>query len=439
MNINDIDESIRGFYANPNNLKEEDFIFLEYYFITNGNPYEIAAHLCQEQSTAQYKRVNVDEDFRKLFGSKVVSIRKAQNSDLLCGERAEEELLNSTKGWLVKIAYPHRNFGPRIPNLMTAICGEGAFHSPGIIRIKLMDIHFPDTYLSNFCGPEFGIKGLRDILQIYDRPIFLGVIKPNIGLPPEPFGELAYQAWLGGLDIAKEDELLCDMDSNPFIKRTEILGKLRLQAEKDTCSRKIYLANITDEVDRMLELYDIAINNHVNAVMINGMTTGLSAVRMLAKKGKLPLFSHFDFIAPYTQVPNFGIHLQVIVKLQRLAGFDCIIYQGLGERMGTSKEEVLLAYQACVKPMGHLKSCLPVPGGSQWVGSLNILYELFGTIDFGIVPGRAVFSHPMGPKAGALALRQGWEAIRRGIPFNDYAIDHPELKEAIINHESPVN
>ena len=84
----------------------------------------------------------------------------------------------------VKIAHPHGNFGPRLPNLLTAACGEGTFFSPGITVIKLLNIEFPDTFLNHFQGPKFGIKGLRDILGVYDRPLFLGVIKPNIGLPP---------------------------------------------------------------------------------------------------------------------------------------------------------------------------------------------------------------------------------------------------------------
>ena len=435
MNTSELNEPLKGFYAELENLNQEDYVILTYIFVTDADPYETAAHLCQEQSTAQYSRVGVDEDFRIQFGSKVISIRKARNEDLLCGERSKDLVLQTDQVWLVKIAYPWRNFEDRIPNLMTAICGEGAFHSPKIQRIKLMDIHFPNSYLEKFEGPRFGTEGIRRALEVYKRPFLLGVIKPNIGLTPEPFGELAYEAWLGGLDIAKDDELLCDTEWSPFEKRTEILGKLRLKAEKETGLKKMYLANITDEVDRMPELYDIAVRNHVNGVMINGMTTGLSAVRMLAKQGKLPLFSHFDFIAPYTKEPTYGLHLQVVIKLQRLAGYDCIIYQGLGDRMGTSKEEVLLAYQACIAPMGNLRPSLPVPAGSQWAGSLVELYSLFGSVNFGIVPGRAVFSHPMGPKGGAKALRQGWEAVVNKQSIEEYAVNHVELEKALQNED----
>jgi ribulose-bisphosphate carboxylase large chain len=72
-----------------------------------------------------------------------------------------------------------------------------------------------------------------------------------------------------------------------------------------------------------------------------------------------------------------------------------------------------------------------VPGGSDWAGTIPVVYEKLRTIDFGFVPGRGVFGHPMGPAAGATSLRQAWEAIVRKIPLSEYAKDHQELKEAI--------
>jgi ribulose-bisphosphate carboxylase large chain len=104
---------------------------------------------------------------------------------------------------------------------------------------------------------------------------------------------------------------------------------------------------------------------------------------------------------------------------------------GFGERMKIAESEVLENVRECLQPLGQLKRSLPVPAGSQWAGSTKSLFEKLGTVDFGIVPGRAVFDHPMGPRAGAQSLRQGWEAARKGIPLEDYSRDHPELREAI--------
>jgi ribulose-bisphosphate carboxylase large chain len=272
---------------------------------------------------------------------------------------------------------------------------------------------------------------LREILGVYDRPLFSGVIKPNIGLAPEPFAEMAYQSWIGGIDIAKDDEMLCDAEWSPLKKRAQLLGSARLRSEKETGVKKIYLANITDEVDRLIALHDIAVEAGANALMINGMTTGLSAVRMLRKHTQVPLVGHFDFIAPFTRIPFHGVQSTLITKLQRIAGFDSIIMPGFGERMKTPDDEVLQNVQECLKPMANIKTSLPVPAGSQWAGSTARLYKKLGTVDFGIVPGRGVFEHPMGPKGGAASLQQGWQAVQKNVSIEAYARDHAELKAAI--------
>ena len=423
-------ENKGGFFADRTRLNLEEYILLDYYFECDVNPEHAAAHLCQEQSTAQWKRVGVDEDLRERFGAKVIDLvvegilDKPTYPFLTVGN-------NKTYACQVKIAHPHANFGPKIPNLLTAIGGEGTFYSPGISAIKLLDLNFPDSYLRNFQGPQFGIDGLRDILQVYDRPLLFGVIKPNLGLSPEPFADLAFQAWLGGLDIAKDDEMLGDVEWSRLEERAERLGKARSASEKMTGEKKIYLANITDEVDRLIELHDIAVARGANALMVNGMTTGLSAVRMLRKHSRVPLVAHFDFIAPFTRMPHFGVHSRVITKLQRLVGFDCIILPGFGDRMKTSDSEVMLDIEECVKPLGQIRKSLPVPAGSQWAGSIPQLFEKLKSVDFGIVPGRAVFEHPLGPKAGAASLRQAWEATRQGLTLEEYSKDHPELRAAI--------
>ena len=408
----------------------EDYLVFDYYFESTIDPEDAAAHLCQEQSTAQWKRVGVDEDLRRRFGAKVIELIVERELDAPSYPLLAPPATRSY-GCRVKIAHPHVNFGPKLPNILSAACGEGTFYSRGITVIKLFDIEFPDDFLRYFPGPKFGIEGLRDMLQVYDRPLFFGVIKPNLGLSPEPFAELALQGWLGGLDIAKDDEMLGDVAWSPLQQRTAAVGRARLQGEAETGRKKIYMANITDEVDRLLESHDIAVAGGANALLINGMTTGLSAVRMLRKHTQVPLVGHLPFIAAFTRAPFQGVHSKLITKLQRCVGFDAVIMAGFGERMKTPDKEVLLNVQECLGPLGHFKRILPVPAGSQWAGSAPELYQKLGTLDFGIVPGRGVFGHPMGPKAGAVSLHQGWEAFRRGETLEAYSHRHPELKAAI--------
>ena len=59
------------------------------------------------------------------------------------------------------------------------------------------------------------------------------------------------------------------------------------------------------------------------------------------------------------------------------------------------------------------------------------MYEKLRTIDFAMVPGRGIFGHPMGPRAGAASLRQAWEAIITKTSLPDFAATHPALAQAL--------
>jgi ribulose-bisphosphate carboxylase large chain len=422
---------LEGFLWRGPQLDTDRYLILDYDFESVIDPEEAAARLCQEQSTAQWKRPGKAEDYRDKHGAKVLSLQvkgqvQTANYSVL---KAKHPVSSACS---VTIAHPHANFGPRIPNLLSAVCGEGTFFSPGIAAIKLMDIKFPESYLTSFDGPQFGIEGFRDILQVYDRPILFGVTKPNLGLTPVDFAALASESWFGGLDVAKDDEMLTDCPWSPLEERLRLLKDARSECQAATGEKKIYLVNITDEVDRILELLDIvAAKGEGNAVMVNTMATGLSAVRMLRKHARMPIVGHFACAAPSVGVSNFGIHSKVFTKLQRMLGCDVIILPGFGERMKTADEEVMENIKECHRPMGHIKKALPVPAGSNWAGSLEELYVKLRSIDFGIVPGRAVFDHPMGARGGARGLRQGWDAVARGIRLDKYAEDHKELQLAI--------
>lgn len=418
-----------GFLAIGADLDWENYIIESFKFETRADPKKAACELAKEHSTALWKRVDRDEDFRPKHGAKVIEVKTLETNQNAKFNHPFTQP-GEHKTVFVKIAHPWINFGSKIPNLITAVAGEGVFFSKGINSIKLLDLEFPDNYLKKFPGPKFGVEGLRDLLEVHERPFITGVVKPNIGLSPKDFAEIAYQGLKGGLDIAKDDEMLADVEYSPLEERTIKMQEAVEKAENETGERKVFLANITDEVDRILDLHDLVTDLGCESVMLNAMPVGLSAVRMLRKHTKVPIFSHFDFIAPFSRSPYFGLSTTVVTKLQRLVGFDAIIMPGLGDRMITPPEEVKANVEECLKPLGNIKPCLPIPGGSDWAGTLPNIYQELGTIDFSLVPGRGVFGHPGGPEAGAKSIRQSWEAISKGIPLEEYLKTHKELRQA---------
>ncbi|MFH0800240.1 MAG: RuBisCO large subunit C-terminal-like domain-containing protein [Pseudomonadota bacterium] len=426
MNTNEI----KGFFADEAAIDRDVHVVFTYLMETAIDPAEAAANLCRETSTAQWARPGKGEDFRPRYAAKVLDIEIVDETAVSTFGAVEPDGGRFARA-RVRIAHPSGNFGARIPNLLTAAMGEGAFFCHGVSAIKLLDISFPSRYLADFQGPKFGTAGIREILGVQGRPLFFGVVKPNIGLDPKSFADIAREAWLGGLDAAKDDEMLADPDYSPFAERTRLVGQMRRNAEEATGERKMFIANITDEVERLKELHDIAVANGINAVMVNAMAVGLSGVRMICRHSTVPVIGHFDCIAPMSRHPNFGVSSSVFTKLQRICGCDAIIMPGFGARMMTPEEEVLVNAAECSNPLSRIKAALPVPGGSDWAGTLPLMYEKLRTHDFAMVPGRGVFGHPKGPRAGAASLRQAWEAIEQRIDLAGYAESHRELREAI--------
>lgn len=419
-----------GFKAKREDLDLEQYLILTYFFESQTDPEEAALHLCQEQSTAQWKRVGVEEDFRPKHGAKLLNldVLQVKNRPFFDSPFHKGPKFYNCRA---TIAHPHINFGNKIPNMLTMLQGEGTFYTPGIITNKLIDIVFPETFLRHFQGPQFGLQGVRSLLHIHDRPLFFGVVKPNIGLSPADFAELAYQSWLGGLDIAKDDEMLADDVYSPLKERTHLLGKLLKKAGAETGKKKMFLANITDEIDKIQANHDIAVANGINAVMLCPSTTGLSAARTLRKNAKVPLVGHFAGMTPFTQIPFFGMSSRVWIQLQRLTGFDIILFPGVNPRMHTTEKEMLENIKVCLEPLGSIKPALPIIGGSIWAGTLSSLYQKIGHINFGVVSGRGIFNHPKGPRSGAKSLCQAWESIQKKVPPEEYAKTHVELQQAI--------
>jgi ribulose-bisphosphate carboxylase large chain len=274
-------EDIPGFFATRAELDAERYVELDVTFECAGDPLHAAAALCSEQSTTQWSRVGTDEDFRPRYAARIVEFDATPRP-----AGFSYEIPNAPSGSVhacrVTIAHPHGNFGARFPNLMTSVMGEGMFFAPGIPIVRLEDIRFPASFLAEFAGPKFGLPGIRERLQAYERPIFIGVIKPNIGLPPAPFAELGEQALLGGLDIVKDDEMLTDTPWSPLAERAALLGAASARAAAATGVPKMYMANVTDEVTRLPALHDVAVAGGAGCLLVNALPVGLSGVRLLA-------------------------------------------------------------------------------------------------------------------------------------------------------------
>ena len=115
---------------------------------------------------------------------------------------------------IMKIAYPVELFDRNIidgramiASFLTLTIGNN--QGMGDIEYgKMHDFYVPPAYLRLFDGPSTTIK---DLWRVLGRPVVDGgfivgtIIKPKLGLRPQPFAKACYDFWLGG-DFIKNDE-----------------------------------------------------------------------------------------------------------------------------------------------------------------------------------------------------------------------------------------
>lgn len=337
----------------------------------------------------------------------------------------------SMDGNNVKIAYPVELFEPKnMANILSSISGN-VFGLKALRNLRLEDVNFPEGIVDSFDGPKFGVKGIRTLLRVYDRPLVGTIIKPKLGLKAADHAQVAYRAWVGGCDMVKDDENLGSQAFNPFEDRILRTLEKRDAAEEETGEKKVYMANITAETDEMLNRAQFVVNHGGEYVMVDILTCGFAALQTLRKQNfNLVIHAHRAGHAAFTKNRKHGVSMKVIAKIARIIGVDQLHVGAAVGKMSERREEVGQNCEALRTKMGKMKPVMPVASGGLHPRLIPDLMELFGT-DFVIQAGGGIHGHPEGTVAGAKAMRQAVDATLGGISLNDYERDHEELRRAL--------
>ncbi len=308
----------------------------------------------------------------------------------------------------VKIAYPIDLFElGNIPQLLSSIAGN-VFGMRAIKNLRLEDVEFSEEYVRAFKGPGFGIEGVRKILGIRDRPITATVPKPKVGFDVDEYSRVAYEAWMGGIDLVKDDENLTGQSFIGFEKRLRSVMKIRDIVENETGEKKSYLVNITSECREMIKRAKMVSDYGNEFVMVDIITVGFSALQTIRKECEdlnLAIHAHRAMHASFTRNPDHGISFGVILKISRLIGVDNIhVGTGVGKMVG-AVGEIKSLIDLCRSSWYHIKPVFPVSSGGLHPGLIPDIIDLFG-IDVIIQAGGGVHGHPDGTRAGATALRE---------------------------------
>lgn len=388
-------------------------------------PDTVARAFAAEQTTGTWIRTPAETpEMRKVLGGKVVGVYELPDHEI-------EVPKEGSRRFLIAIAFPWINFGSDISMIFSSITGNIMAFG----KIKLLDIWMPLKYLKLYKGPKYGINGLRELMNIRDRPFIVAMIKPCVYYPTDIGAKLAYEAWTGGVDIIKDDELLANQDYNKVEERILKFMEALDKAVQETGEKKLYTVNITSDPPRLFELAERVKELGGNAIMVNAYSVGLGAFKELAEDShiNLPLLAHTpDYIAMSYVSPLAGISSVLVMgKLIRLAGADMVIYPAPYGKVPTfTREKYLRVAKYLRAPMAHIKETLPCPSGGNTQLEVPKLISELG-IDIGIAAGGAVHAHPMGPRAGALSFRQAIEATLSGVAIEEYAKQAKELQAAI--------
>ncbi len=337
----------------------------------------------------------------------------------------------SIDGNNIRIAYPIELFEPgNMPNILSSVAGN-VFGLRALKNLRLNNIHLPPELVRSFKGPKYGVTGIRKLLNVNDRPLVGTIIKPKLGLKTKDHTEVAYEAWIGGCDIVKDDENLSSQNFNPFQDRIVETLEMRDRAEEETGEKKVYMPNITSETTEMLERAQFVKDHGGKYMMTDILTCGFSALQTVREQDfGLVIHAHRAGHAAFTKNPKHGISMRVIAKTVRIIGVDQLHVGTVVGKMSETREEVSENCEALRAELAGLKRVLPVASGGLYPGLVPALMSFFGN-DFVIQAGGGIHGHSGGTVSGAKAMRQAVNATLQDLSLREYAETHEELKKAL--------
>ncbi len=349
------------------------------------------------------------------------------------------------QGNFVKVAYPLSLFEPgNMPQILSSIAGN-IFGMKAVQNLRLEDIRWPRKLLRTFPGPRLGSSGIQKIFRVQNRPLTATVPKPKLGLTAKEHARAGYEAWLGGIDLLKDDENLTSQSFNKFKERANECFRLRDKAERETGERKSYLINATAETNEMLRRAKIVANAGGEYVMVDILTCGWAALQTLRERCidlKLAIHAHRAFHAAFTRNRIHGMSMLAVSDVARLVGVDQLHIGTVIGKLESPREEVIALRDNLLRDKiqpgpgvlgqdwDEIKSVFPTCSGGLHPGLIPGLIKIVGT-EVIIQAGGGVWGHPDGGKAGAIALRQAIEAAISGSSLEDHAREHKELQRAI--------
>jgi len=425
-------------------LKEDDLIkgdghILVAYHMEPATGYgylEVAAHIAAESSTGTNVEVSTTDDFTKGVDALVYEIDEAKG--------------------VMKVAYPIELFDRNVTDGRTMIVSFltlaiGNNQGMGDVKnLQMVDFYVPWSMLRLFDGPS---KDITDMWDMLGRPRENGgyiagtIIKPKLGLRPEPFAKAAYQFWLGG-DFIKNDEPQGNQTFCPMKKVLPLVYDSMKRAMDETGQAKLFSANITaDDHYEMLARADYILEtfgpdaNKV-AFLVDGYVGGPGMITT-ARRQYPDQYLHYHRAghgAVTSPSAKRGYTAFVLSKMSRLQGASGIHVgtMGFGKMEGGADDRniaYMIERDSADGPYYHqewhgMKPTTPIISGGMNALRLPGFFENLGHGNVINTSGGGSYGHIDSPAAGAISLRQSYECWKSGADPIEFAKEHKEFARA---------
>jgi len=397
---------------------------------------EAAAHIAAESSTGTNVEVSTTDEFTK-------------------GVDALVYFIDEAKG-IMKVAYPNDLFDRNVTDgrvmivSFLTLCIGNNQGMGDIANLQMQDFYVPPRMLQLFDGPA---KDISDLWRILGRPVKDGgyisgtIIKPKLGLRPEPFAKAAYQFWLGG-DFIKNDEPQGNQVFCPIKKVLPLVYDSLKRAQDETGQAKLFSMNITaDDHYEMCARADYALETFGPdadkvAFLVDGYVGGPGMVTTARRQypGQYLHYHRAGHGAVTSPSSKRGYTAFVLAKMSRLQGASGIHVGTMGYgKMEGGKDDRIIAYMierdSCTGPFYHqewygMKPTTPIISGGMNALRLPGFFENLGHGNVINTAGGGSYGHIDSPAAGAVSLRQAYECWKAGADPIQYAKEHKEFARA---------
>lgn len=427
------------------NLKEADLIAKGQHVLVAyimkpkagyGDYLSTAAHFAAESSTGTNVEVSTTDDFTRGVDAIVYEIDEAKE--------------------VMKIAYPIELFDRNIIDGRAMICSFltlciGNNQGMGDVEYaKMHDFYVPQSYLRLFDGPSTTIS---DLWRVLGRPHVDGgfivgtIVKPKLGLRPQPFASACYDFWLGG-DFIKNDEPQGNQVFAPLKETIPLVADAMRRAQDETGEAKLFSANITadDHYEMMARgefiLETFAENADHVAFLVDGYVTGPAAITT-ARRHFPNQYLHYHRAghgAVTSPQSDRGYTAFVLSKMARLQGASGIHTgtMGFGKMEGESADKdmaFMIADDSADGPFYHqewhgMNPTTPIISGGMNALRMPGFFENLGHSNLILTAGGGSYGHIDGAAAGAKSLRQAEQCWKEGADPVEFAKDNREFARA---------